>query len=87
MLFLQVTVHLAVKSRQPLARIRFRDAAAATKMGHYALRPIAGTAPAFCQWLPTNKLPQNTDDVPGKVVTFPDMAGVISGHAHPSQSV
>lgn len=70
-LILQVTIHLAVKSGQPLARIRFRDAAAATKMGQHALQPIAGTVPSFCQWLPTNKLPQNTDDVPGKIVRFP----------------
>lgn len=66
-LSLQVNVQLAVRSGQPMARIRFRNATSAKKMGHHPLQPIAGALPIYCEWQPTNRPCQDTDDAPGTV--------------------
>ena len=84
-------IYVAVRSGQPMARIRFRDAASAEKMVRHALQPIAGALPAHCEWQPTSRPPQDTGDAPGAVLlstaACPMQLGWLAGRFQPNKAL
>ena len=71
---MQVTVHGAsVNAGLPVARIRFRNAAAAIRIKEQVLQPIAGAVPLHSVWHPSTKPPEASTEVPGGATVLFDL--------------